>query len=78
VTFLADRLEQRGLIQRDTDPFDRRVKLVGLTSAGVGLRTKILRAAATYSPLARLAQEDQRRLCDLLAKTRSAAEQASP
>lgn len=78
VTFLADRLEQRGLIQRDTDPFDRRVKLVGLTSAGVGLRTKILRAAATYSPLARLAQEDQRRLCDLLAKTRSAAEPASP
>ena len=77
VTFLADRLEQRGLVQRHTNPSDRRVKLIALTPAGARLRSHLLRDA-TKSPLSRLSQEDQRRLRDLLAKTRSAAESASP
>jgi len=67
VTFLVDRLEERGLVERQTDPADRRVKLVGLTTAGVHIRNQIVRAAATRSPLARLSPADQQRLHQLLA-----------
>lgn len=34
LTGIADRLEERKLIQRQTDPTDRRVKLLVLTDAG--------------------------------------------
>jgi DNA-binding MarR family transcriptional regulator len=68
VTFLADRLEERGLIERRPDLSDRRVKLLALTTAGLAVRTRIVQAAATRSPLARLSPADQQRLCRLLAK----------
>src|SRR6476660_4466730 len=63
VTFLADRLEERGLIERRPDLSDRRVKLLALTTAGLAVRTRIVQAAATRSPLARLSPADQQRLC---------------
>ena len=50
VTFLADRLEERGLIERRPDLSDRRVKLLALTTAGLAVRTRIVQAAATRSP----------------------------
>jgi DNA-binding MarR family transcriptional regulator len=78
VTYLVDRLEERGLIKRRIDPSDRRVKIVGLTSAGLGLRNQIVRAATTRSPLARLSREDQQQLHDLLAKTIGADTSRSP
>ena len=68
VTFLADRLEERGLVERRPDPSDRRVKLLALTPAGLAMRTRIVQAAATSSPLARLSPADQQRLCRLLGK----------
>ncbi len=68
VTFLADRLEERGLIERRPDLSDRRVKLLALTAAGLAVRTRIVQAAATRSPLARLSPADQQRLCRLLDK----------
>ena len=68
VTFLADRLEERGLIERCPDPSDRRVKLLALTPAGLAVRIRIVQAAATSSPLARLSLADQQRLCRLLDK----------
>ncbi len=68
VTFLADRLEERGLIERRPDLSDRRVKLLALTTAGLAVRTRIVQAAATRSPLARLSPADQQRLCRLLDK----------
>ena len=69
VTYLGDRLEERGLIKRRIDPSDRRVRMVSLTSAGLRTRNKIVRAATTQSPLARLCREDQQQLHELLAKT---------
>jgi DNA-binding MarR family transcriptional regulator len=36
-TWLVDRLEERGLVERRTPPEDRRVKTVALTAAGVDL-----------------------------------------
>ena len=68
VTFLADRLEERGLIERRPDLSDRRVKLLALTPAGLAVRMRIVQAAATSSPLARLSPADQQRLCRLLGK----------
>ena len=68
VTFLADRLEERGLIERRPDLSDRRVKLLALTTAGLAVRMRIVQAAATSSPLARLSLADQQRLCRLLEK----------
>ena len=68
VTFLADRLEERGLLERRPDPSDRRVKLLALTPAGLAVRMRIVQAAATSSPLARLSLADQQRLCRLLDK----------
>ena len=68
VTFLADRLEERGLIERRPDLSDRRVKLLALTTAGLAVRTRIVQAAATRSPLARLSPADQQRLSRLLDK----------
>jgi DNA-binding MarR family transcriptional regulator len=41
LTGIADRLEERGLIQRQIDPTDRRVKLLALTAAGRDLVTSI-------------------------------------
>jgi len=76
VTFLVDRLEERGLVERQIDPADRRVKLVALTPAGVRIRNQIVRAAATRSPLAQLSPADQQRLLNLLAAaTRRAGQQ---
>src|SRR6266446_8290 len=68
VTFLADRLEERGLIERRPGLADRRVKLLALTPAGLAVRMRIVQAAATSSPLARLSPADQQRLCRLLDK----------
>ena len=68
VTFLADRLEERGLIERRPDLSDRRVKLLALTPAGLAVRIRIVQAAATSSPLGRLSPADQQRLCRLLGK----------
>jgi DNA-binding MarR family transcriptional regulator len=41
VTWLVDRLEERGLVRRRTSPTDRRVKTVVLTKAGVRMQSKI-------------------------------------
>ena len=42
---LADRLEQRGLIERRADPADRRARLLHLTRKGTALRRRLQPAA---------------------------------
>ncbi|MFJ8018345.1 MarR family winged helix-turn-helix transcriptional regulator [Streptomyces sp. NPDC096339] len=69
VTFLTDRLEERGLTRRQTSPSDRRIKVITLTPQGVRARARLVRAVDTRSPLARLSREEQERLHELLAKT---------
>jgi DNA-binding MarR family transcriptional regulator len=68
VTFLADRLLERGLVAVQVDPADRRRKIVTLTLEGASTRQRLLEAMATRSSLARLSPEEQRHLHDLLVR----------
>jgi DNA-binding MarR family transcriptional regulator len=48
VTWLVDRLEERGLVQRRTSATDRRVKTLALTPFGIDTRRQL--AEALYTP----------------------------
>ena len=65
-TFVLDRLEQQGLIQRRPHPTDRRAKQIVLTSAGHRCRADVLEHLRTQSPLAPLTPGQQQSLRDLL------------
>ncbi|MCB1003094.1 MAG: MarR family transcriptional regulator [Acidimicrobiales bacterium] len=43
VTFLADRLEEAGYVERRVSPTDRRVKILALTDAGHAARDRLRR-----------------------------------
>jgi DNA-binding MarR family transcriptional regulator len=73
LTGLSDRLEVRGLVERQVAPGDRRVKSLVATSKGEMLRAQL--AARLYEPpeyLARLSSEEQAKLQELLRKLGSA------
>jgi MarR family transcriptional regulator, organic hydroperoxide resistance regulator len=67
VTGIVDRLEERGLVRRESAEGDRRVKLITLTKEGERLRVEITkRMAEPPPPIASLSEEDQRALRDIL------------
>jgi DNA-binding MarR family transcriptional regulator len=69
VTWITDRLEERGYVERLADPADRRVKLLALTAEGKRVRDEIrARLAVPPDALARLSRAEQRTLRDLLRK----------
>ena len=69
VTGIVDRLECRGLIERRSSSEDRRVKMIAVTEAGQRLREQIAaRMGEPPPPIAELAPEDQRGLCDILTR----------
>src|SRR3954453_21937633 len=47
VTWITDRLEERGYVERRNDPRDRRVKLLALTEEGWRVREEIRERMAT-------------------------------
>jgi MarR family transcriptional regulator, organic hydroperoxide resistance regulator len=65
-TFILDRLEKRGLIERRPHPTDRRAKQLVLTSDGTALRERLLELLTQDSPLAGLTPAQQRSLQNLL------------
>jgi len=69
VTWLVDRLEENGLVERRPHPTDRRVRTVALTPKGVEVRaeveTMIYEAPAS---IAALSPTDLQTLCRLLRK----------
>ncbi|MFC9998568.1 MarR family winged helix-turn-helix transcriptional regulator [Nocardia sp. NPDC127526] len=65
-TFVLDRLEAHGLIERRPHPTDRRAKQIELTAAGQDTRTAVLARLETESPLTTLDVEQQHALRDLL------------
>jgi DNA-binding MarR family transcriptional regulator len=67
VTWITDRLEERGLVERQAAEHDRRVKLLVLTPEGRRLRDRIeRRLASPPPPIANLSRSDQRKLRDVL------------
>src|SRR5262245_48932021 len=50
LTGITDRLEERGLVRREPDPQDRRVKLLVLTDEGERLRRELMRRLGTPPP----------------------------
>jgi len=65
-TFVADKLEKQGLIERRAHPADRRARHLVLTAQGTRLRERLLELLARDSPLGGLTPEQQRALQDLL------------
>src|SRR3954447_18724028 len=67
VTWITDRLEERGLVTRTQAPHDRRVRLLVLTPKGRRLREAIgARRADPPAVIAELSRADQRALRDIL------------
>ena len=74
VTFLADRLEQLGYATRAVAPGDRRTKVLHLTDKGRTARRRLVDAATTHTPIARLTDAEQRRLHTLMTKAMASAQ----
>ena len=70
VTWITDRLEERGYVERRSDARDRRVKLLALTEEGVRVREEIRRRLAVPPEglAANLTRAEQKELRDLLRK----------
>jgi DNA-binding MarR family transcriptional regulator len=69
VTWITDRLEERGYVERRSDERDRRVKLLALTDEGRRVREEIrARLAVPPAVLEGLSAAEQRQLRDLLRK----------
>ncbi|MFI6168967.1 MarR family winged helix-turn-helix transcriptional regulator [Nocardia sp. NPDC051052] len=73
VTFIIDKLEKRGTVERLPGPDDKRVKVVALTAAGFAQREKLVDAMTQHLPLRRLSAREQRQLHRLLSKANSSA-----
>ena len=67
ITGIVDRLQTRGLVERQADPTDRRIKLIATTDAGKSVAAELrghLRFAS--DPLVALTEPQRRTLRDLL------------
>jgi DNA-binding MarR family transcriptional regulator len=69
VTGIADRLEARGLVERQSAEGDRRVKALTITRAGMKLRDQVMELMnEPPAAIAALSESDQRALRDILAR----------
>lgn len=70
VTDIADQLESRGLLERQVDPADRRVRMLKLTTEGETLRREFfIRMIQDAPPIQGLTDIERDTLRGLLAKT---------
>lgn len=65
VTWLVDRLEERGLVERRTVPTDRRVKTIAITEEGLAFRRELM--DEVFQPPEELLTLDAAQLAALLA-----------
>ncbi len=68
ITLIADRLEQRGLIERTASPTDGRQRILALTPQGLRVWSHLIERIQVRSPLFTLSAAEQTELVRLLAK----------
>jgi DNA-binding MarR family transcriptional regulator len=69
ITGIVDRLEERGLVERQAAERDRRVKLVALTAEGEALRDELARRRSVPPPeFAELSEAELSKLRQVFAK----------
>ena len=74
ITWIADRLEARGLVERRSTEHDRRVKALAVTKDGAALQRRLVSRMQQPPPaIANLSREDQRTLRDILRRALEAA-----
>lgn len=74
VTSLVDGLEERGIVERQPHPADRRAKVIALTGAGERVRAELLARMHEPPPcFSALTASESAQLRDLLAKLERAA-----
>jgi DNA-binding MarR family transcriptional regulator len=69
ITGIVDRLERRGLVQRNQTPGDRRVKELELTDDGRRVKAQVDKIFAGMSTLEPLSASERNVLKDLLARS---------
>jgi MarR family transcriptional regulator, organic hydroperoxide resistance regulator len=67
-SYVIDRMEEQGLVQRAPHPTDRRAKILSLTHDGQGCRKNVLDALAQEAPIDALSDDEQATLTALLRK----------
>lgn len=65
-TFVADRLESLGLLERQPHPTDRRSKVLHLTAQGTVVREELVRQLKIDAPINKLTPDEQLALRELL------------
>ncbi|MBM2620183.1 MarR family transcriptional regulator [Actinoplanes sp. LDG1-06] len=73
LTFMANQLVDRGLVERSVDPADRRSRVLVLTPKGRQVRAEVVEAALAGTPLAALSPSELRQLVALLNRALSPA-----
>ncbi|MCP2264268.1 MarR family winged helix-turn-helix transcriptional regulator [Promicromonospora thailandica] len=68
LSFVTKQLVERGLVERATDPHDRRSRVVVLTDEGRRVRAEIIAETLERTPFAALDGAELRELARLLAK----------
>lgn len=66
LTYVADQLAIRGLIERRTDPSDRRFKALALTSTGRDVREELVTRARHLTPLHAATTDELHQLTHLI------------
>ncbi|MFI9487221.1 MarR family winged helix-turn-helix transcriptional regulator [Promicromonospora sp. NPDC052451] len=68
LSFVTNQLVERGLVERVTDPHDRRSRVVVLTEEGRRVRAEVIAGTLERTPFAGLDADELRELARLLAK----------
>lgn len=80
VTGIVDGLEKKGLVTRENDPSDRRIKVIKLEAAGKGMRRTILDRLDTNNDFlfAPLSPEERSQFVNILEKLATANKTTCP
>ncbi|KAF4407084.1 MULTISPECIES: MarR family winged helix-turn-helix transcriptional regulator [Streptomyces] len=66
LSFVVNQLVERGLVERDTDPGDRRSRVVVLTAEGRRTRERVMRVTLEETPFAGCEPEELDQLAEIL------------